>query len=139
MEDYKKLYEKEVSENILNYDKLVLKYIKLLYLYDYDINHYYYHNLNYLKKVIVGFNYYQKLFIGNILIPDDCSLKLYNLWTNIVFNNKDNLTNLETLLLISTNIVSGLKNIDQNVNYSLILNLFNVYATLSREKNLVLN
>ena len=121
MEDYKKLYEKEVSENILNYDKLVLKYIKLLYLYDYDIN------------------YYQKLFIGNILIPDDCSLKLYNLWTNIVFNNKDNLTNLETLLLISTNIVSGLKNIDQNVNYSLILNLFNVYATLSREKNLVLN
>ena len=32
MEDYLKLYEKEVNEKILNYNKLILKYIKFFLL-----------------------------------------------------------------------------------------------------------
>ena len=85
MEDYQKLYAKEVNKKILNYDELVLKYIKLLYLYCFNIDSEYYHNINFLKKVIVGFNYYQNLYIGEIIIPSDCSLRLFELWNKIIY------------------------------------------------------
>ena len=143
MEVYKKLYEKEVTEKLLDYDKLLIKYINLLYLFILNVNHNCYHNINYLKNVIIGFNYYQKQYIGEIKIPSDCSLRLFNLWTNIISNNNDNLNNLEALLLITTNIISYLKNIDllnyEHVSQSLIFNLFNVYATLENQNHLILN
>ena len=138
MEDYLKLYEKEVNEKILNYNKLILKYIKLLYLYSTNINSFYYHNLNFLKKVIIGFNYYQNQYIGQVVIPNDFSLKLINLWNNIINSDKD-LTELETLMIISSNIVSYLHNNSNNKNIceSLILNLMNVYSTLEENPKLI--
>ncbi len=143
MEVYKKLYEKEVTEKLLDYNQLILKYTNLLYLFILNVNSNCYHNINYLKNVIIGFNYYQKQYIGEIKIPSDCSLRLFNLWTNIISNNNDNLNNLEALLLITTNIISNLKKIEplnyESISQSLILNLFNVYATLDNKNHLVLN
>ena len=143
MEDYQKLYAKEVNKKILNYDELVLKYIKLLYLYCFNIDSEYYHNINFLKKVIVGFNYYQNLYIGEIIIPSDCSLKLFQLWNKIINFNNNDLSNLETLLVLSNNIISNLKNTYplnyQPISQSLTLNLFNVYATLDNKNHLIRN
>ena len=143
MEDYQKLYAKEVNKKILNYDELVLKYIKLLYLYCFNIDSEYYHNINFLKKVIVGFNYYQNQYIGEIIIPSDCSLRLFYLWNKIINSNNNDLSNLETLLVLSNNIISNLKNTYplnyQNISQSLILNLFNVYATLDNKNHLIRN
>ena len=143
MEDYKKLYEKEVNKKILNYDELVLKYIKLLYLYYLNIHPDYYHNLIFLKKAIIGFNYYQKQYIGDILIPNDCSIKLFHLWNKIINSNNNDLSNLEALLVISTNIINNLKNTYplnfENISQSLILNLLNVYATLDTNNHLIRN
>ena len=136
MEDYKMLYEQEVKEKILNYNKLVLKYTKLLFLYNSHINSSLSNNMDFLKKTIVGFNYYQQEYIGNIDIPKNCSLELLNLWLNIF--TKDELTDFDTLFLISINIVSNLKNIspveNQNICESIMLNLCNIYATLKRKK-----
>ena len=136
MEDYKMLYEQEVKEKILNYNKLVLKYTKLLFLYNSHINSSLSNNMDFLKKTIVGFNYYQQEYIGNIDIPKNCSLELLNLWLNIF--TKDELTDFDTLFLISINIVSNLKNIspveNQNICESIMLNLCNIYATLERKK-----
>ena len=118
MEDYQKLYAKEVNKKILNYDELVLKYI-------------------------VGFNYYQNQYIGEIIIPSDCSLRLFYLWNKIINSNNNDLSNLETLLVLSNNIISNLKNTYplnyQNISQSLILNLFNVYATLDNKNHLIRN
>ena len=143
MEDYQKLYAKEVNKKILNYDELVLKYIKLLYLYCFNIDSEYYHNINFLKKVIVGFNYYQNLYIGEIIIPSDCSLRLFKLWNKIINFNNNNLSNLETLLVLSNNIISNLKSTYplnyQPISQSLTLNLFNVYATLDNKNHLIRN
>ena len=143
MEIYKKLYEKEVTEKLLDYDQLISKYTNLLYLFILNLNPNCYHNIKYLKNVIIGFNYYQKQYIVEIKIPSDCSLRLFNLWANIISNNNDNLTNLEALLLITTNIISNLKKIDllnyESISQSLILNLFNVYASLDNRNHLVLN
>ena len=136
MEDYKMLYEQEVKEKILNYNKLVLKYTKLLFLYNSHINSSLSNNMDFLKKTIVGFNYYQQEYIGNIDIPKNCSLELLNLWLNIF--TKEELTDFDTLFLISINIVSNLKNIspveNQNICESIMLNLCNIYATLKRKK-----
>ena len=130
------LYEQEVKEKILNYNKLVLKYTKLLFLYNSHINSSLSNNMDFLKKTIVGFNYYQQEYIGNIDIPKNCSLELLNLWLNIF--NKEELTDFDTLFLISINIVSNLKNIspveNQNICESIMLNLCNIYATLKRKK-----
>ena len=104
---------------------MILKYIRLLYLYYFNVDPNYYNNINFLKKVIIGFNYYQQQYIGEILIPNDCSLRLFNLWVEIINSNKDYLSNLETLLVITTNIISNINNLYyQNIRHCLILNLF---------------
>ena len=73
-----------------------------------------------------------------MVIPNDFSLKLINLWNNIINSDKD-LTELETLMIISSNIVSYLHNNSNNKNIceSLILNLMNVYSTLEENPKLI--
>ena len=134
MEELKILYQKEIANNIVDYEQLVNKYLKLLYGYWLNIDPHIYKNLAYLKLVVVGFNYCQNEYIGMVNITNDNIEKITELWINI--NKNMEIHNMyDNLLLISFNIINDLKMTYPNICQSILLNLFSIYEVLNINNN----
>ena len=128
MKYYEILYENEVKNKILDYEKLVDKYVSLLDCYFIE-DLYVYHNKNYLKNVVLGFNYYHTLFIGQSNLPNDYILNCAEIWNEII--TKENLTITDYLFIITFKVIKNVLMVPTKENLylakDLLINFYSIY------------
>ena len=141
MKYFEALYEKEVKEPILDYEKLVNKYLALLTCF-FEEKLSVYQNMTYLKNVVIGFNHYHLKFLGSTYLPNDYIYLSCELWENIT--NKENLSTLDQLFLLTVKTIANI--LSQNTNKNnlylskdLLINFYSVYNTLTNTENYTLS
>lgn len=139
MNGYEQLYESEIKEPILDYEKFVNKYIALLSCY-FNINMKTYQNLRYLKMVVLGFNYYHDRYLGKTYIPDNFSFLSENLYEKILNNE---LSALEYLYFLTYKIIENIESQkdEKNINLEkdLLINFYCIFNILKDDKERILS
>ena len=141
MKYFEALYEKEVKEPILDYEKLVNKYLALLTCF-FEEKLSVYQNMTYLKNVVIGFNHYHLKFLGSTYLPNNYIYLSCELWETIT--NKENLSTLDQLFLLTVKTIANI--LSQNTNKNnlylskdLLINFYSVYNTLTNTENYTLS
>ena len=142
MKYFEALYEKEVKEPILDYEKLVNKYLALLTCF-FEEKLSVYQNMTYLKNVVIGFNHYHLKFLGSTYLPKDYVNLTCELWDNITYKI-NNLSTLDQLLLLTIKTIDNIllenpKRDNLYLSKDLLINFYSIYNTLNNSKNYTLS